>query len=77
MLVTQGSMEKKGDSSLLLSAFAVLGKSTRWTVAGLVGLTLLVRRDAAMVNFTGGAILNAFVAKILKRIIRQVRRVLR
>lgn len=27
-----------------------------------------------MVNFTAGAILNAFLAKILKRIIREVRR---
>lgn len=29
---------------LLLHAFTMIGKSTRWTVAGLVGVVLLVRR---------------------------------
>lgn len=58
----------------MLMAFEVLGKSTRWSVAGLVGLVLLYRRDAAMVNFTAGAILNALLGKILKRVIKEVSR---
>lgn len=57
----------------LLKTFELVGKSTRWTVASLVAIVLLVRRDAAMVNFTGGAILNALLGKTLKRIIKEAR----
>jgi membrane-associated phospholipid phosphatase len=39
----------------------------------LVAIVLLVRRDAAIVNFTGGAILNALLGKTLKRIIKEAR----
>lgn len=56
-----------------LQAFQLLGKSTRWTVASLVAVMLLVRRDAAIVNFTVGAILNAMLGKILKRLIKEAR----
>ncbi len=64
-------------SSLLkttsLKAFELVGKSTRWTVASMVAVVLLVRRDAAMVNFTVGAILNAVLGKVLKRLIKEAR----
>ncbi|KAM3572863.1 hypothetical protein VYU27_005166 [Nannochloropsis oceanica] len=59
--------------STLLKGFELVGKSTRWTVASLVAVVLLLRRDAAMVNFTVGAILNALLGKTLKRIIKEAR----
>ena len=96
-----------GSGGLLLHAFTLIGKSTRWTVAGMVGAVLLWRRcvfwvvlcvfvcdgvmagrliwteshhasnydhhrDAAVVTFTAGAILNALFGKVLKRIIKEV-----
>lgn len=37
-----------GGGGVLLHAFTLIGKSTRWTVAGLVGAVLLWRRCVIM-----------------------------
>ncbi|CAM9722662.1 unnamed protein product [Chrysoparadoxa australica] len=55
------------------SAMEVVGKSTRWTVAGTVALTLLVRRDASTLSFVVGALANAVLSKVLKRCINEAR----
>lgn len=61
-----------GQKSLPWILLTIIGRSTRWSVAGLVALGLLLRRDAKVMNFTGGAILNALFGKVLKRIIKEV-----
>ena len=52
----------------------VVGRSAREVVAGTVALTLLVRRDAPTLMWIVGAILNATLSKLLKRLINEARR---
>eukprot|EP00967_Tisochrysis_lutea_P039735 scaffold47636_cov29-Tisochrysis_lutea.AAC.3 len=47
--------------------------STRWIVSGASALTLLWRRDMATVLCLCGAILNALLSKVLKRLINEAR----
>lgn len=46
---------------------------TRWAVAGVAGLVLLYRFDLPAVLCITGAILNALLSKILKRVMNQAR----
>ena len=46
---------------------------TKWLVSGSAFIVLLVRRDAATVTFLCGAIGNALLSKVLKRLINAAR----
>jgi dolichyldiphosphatase len=66
---SKGSMEGG-----LLSALRVsTAKNTRWLVAGSAAAVLLWRRDAVAISCIAGAIGNAIISKILKRILNQER----
>ena len=46
---------------------------TKWVVSASALLVLLIRRDAATVVFLLGAICNALLSKVLKRLINVAR----
>eukprot|EP00962_Isochrysis_galbana_P022781 scaffold6814_cov117-Isochrysis_galbana.AAC.2 len=51
----------------------LLKVDTRWVVVSAVAATLLCRRDAAAVLCVSGAVLNALLSKIMKRVINEAR----
>jgi len=55
------------------SVLSVIGKSTSSLVAGTFFLVLAVKRDAYMITFFFGSIMNAIASKILKRVLNQDR----
>ena len=46
---------------------------TKWTVSGLTAAALCYRRDSATALFVFGAVLNALLSKVLKRLINNAR----
>lgn len=46
---------------------------TKWTTIAIVSVAVLMKRDIGVVLYALGSILNAVVAKVLKRIIREPR----
>lgn len=50
-----------------------LAKNTRWLVAGSAAAVLLLRRDAVSISCIAGAIANAIMSKVLKRVLNQER----
>lgn len=55
------------------SKVVVAADLTKWTVCAAVSCTLLYRRDAAVVLYCAGAMLNSAAGKLLKQVIRQPR----
>ena len=45
---------------------------TKWAVSGTAALVIATRRDLASVLCVGGAVLNALLAKLLKRLLKEV-----
>mmetsp|Transcript_41035 Transcript_41035/g.54034 ORF Transcript_41035/g.54034 Transcript_41035/m.54034 type:complete len:312 (+) Transcript_41035:1-936(+) len=69
-LTNQGAT---GVMNLPLALFGVVGKSTRWTVALSVAAGLVILRDPFTLAMVVGAVINAFLSKLLKKIINQNR----
>ena len=45
---------------------------TKWAVSGTAALVIATRRDLASVLCVSGAVLNALLAKLLKRLLKEV-----
>ena len=80
VLLKASSQEKEEEEEkafstmdLLNSMIAKIGATTSTFVAGTFFLVLAYKRDAIMVSFFIGSILNAICSKVLKRIINQSR----
>lgn len=71
----QGTVEliKEEEKSQINMAVKVIGSSTSFVVSGLFFAVLAWRRDALVVSFFIGSIVNAILSKILKKIINQTR----
>eukprot|EP00611_Tribonema_gayanum_P027317 TRINITY_DN6720_c0_g1_i1.p1 TRINITY_DN6720_c0_g1~~TRINITY_DN6720_c0_g1_i1.p1 ORF type:complete len:294 (-),score=77.63 TRINITY_DN6720_c0_g1_i1:197-1078(-) len=59
--------------NVLDGALEIYGESTRWLVAGSVGVALLLRRDPETFALVIGAIANGALSKVLKKAFNQTR----
>jgi PAP2 superfamily len=67
------SLQVISENLMGVSFLNLIGKTTSIVVAGIFFITLSYQRDAFMISFFIGSIMNAILSKVLKRFINQTR----
>jgi hypothetical protein len=73
MAVRGGGAEHNAVDLLRAATWNMVGKNTKWIVSLTAAAVLLYRRDALAVSAIAGALSNAVLGKMLKRVLKQKR----